>query len=297
MRRRHFLQGLAALPFCLGSLGLAATGRAASAWEEERLGDQIKALELDSGGKLGISLRHPTRGLLYSLHGNERFPLCSTFKVILAGAVLARAVQDPALLARAVPVTDKDMVPYSPVTERHVGGDMTVEALCAAAMTLSDNTAANLLLHLLGGPQAVRSFAWSTLKDPLFRLDRLEPDCNAFTPGDPRDTTTPDAMSASLDTLLFKDVLPAPQRDMLLHWMRTCRTGEARIRAGAPEGWQVGNRSGSGDYGITNDVALLQPPQGEPLILALYYRGPAENSPRQEELLAETTRLLCAYRW
>lgn len=297
MLRRHFLQALAALPLSLSPLAWAAPARAASPWEEERLSDQLKALEMDSGGRLGISLRHATRGLLYALRGDERFPLCSTFKALLVGHVLHLSAQSAGLLAQPLAVTAEDIVPYSPAVEQRVGASMTVEELCVAALTLSDNTAANLLLRVVGGPQALRGFVWTTLNDPMFRLDRWEPECNNVTPRDPRDTTTPNAMTASLEKLLLKDVLPAPQKAQLLSWMRQCRTGEQRIRAGVPAGWQVANRSGSGDYGITNDIALLTPLQGEPLVLALYYMGPTPNAPKQEQMLAEAARLLCGYRW
>lgn len=297
MHRRQFLRTLAALPLCLSPLALASTARTASAWEEERLSDQIKALEMDTGGRLGISLRHATRGQLYSLRGDERFPLCSSFKVMLVGAVLHTCAGNPQLLTKAIPVTSADIVAHSPTTQQHVNGSMTVEELCEASMTLSDNTATNLLLRFLDGPQALRGFTWTTLDDPMFRLDRWEPECNNVSPGDLRDSSTPNAMSTSVEKLLLKEILPPPQKAMLIHWMRTCRTGELRIRAGAPKGWLVGNRSGSGDYGITNDVALLQPPQGDAMILALYYMGPNPDSPKQEALLAETTRLLCNYRW
>lgn len=297
MHRRHFLKTLAVLPFCLSPLALVSPARAASPWEEERLSDQIKALEMDSGGRLGISLRHATRGQLYSLRGDERFPLCSTFKALLAGHVLYLSVKTPGLLRQPIVVNAADIVPYSPTVEPRVGSSMTVEDLCVAALTLSDNTAANLLLRVVGGPQALRGFTWTTLNDPLFRLDRWEPECNAVIPQDPRDTSTPNAVAMSIDTLLLKDVLPEAQKKQLLTWMRHCRTGEQRIRAGVPTGWQVANRSGSGDYGITNDIALLEPPQGEPLILALYYMGPTPDAPKQEQMLAEVTRQLCGYRW
>ena len=297
MNRRHFLHGLCALPFtpllCLD----ARPARAASPWEEERISDQLKALALDAGGRLGVSLHHPQRGQLYSLNGDQRFALCSTFKVILVGAVLHKSMAEPGLLQKTLPVTAKDILSHAPLTKPHTGKSMSVEQLCAAALLESDNTAANLLIHLLGGPQSVRSFAWGTLGDSLFRLDRDEPTLNDVAPRETHDTTTPNAMSASVCKLVLGTVLQEPQRQQLQDWLKQCRTGTQRIRAGVPASWQVGNRSGTGPYGTTNDVAVLWPPKADPVVLALYYTQDSPRAPQNELLLAKAAKLMCTYRW
>ncbi|MDR3462507.1 MAG: class A beta-lactamase, partial [Beijerinckiaceae bacterium] len=200
----------------------------------------------------------------------ERFPMCSTFKVIACGAVLARVDAGREDLNRRIRFEAGDLVPYSPVTKDRVGGDgMTLAELCKAALTQSDNTAANLILASLGGPAAVTAFA-RALGDSVSRLDRVETALNAATPGDPRDTTTPDAMVDNLRALVVDGRLSARSRDQFSEWLVANQTGGARLRAGLPQDWRVGDKTGSGDWGTTNDVAVVWPPGRKPLILCVY---------------------------
>lgn len=168
---------------------------------------------------------------------------------------------------------------------------MDIDALCAAAIQVSDNTAANLLLAELGGPGALTAFA-RRLGDGTFRLDRLEPELNSAIPGDPRDTTTPEAMVRTVARLTLGDALPPEKRDLLVAWLRSNTTGGASIRAGVPQGWTVGDKTGGGDFGTTNDVAVLWPPQGRPLVLAISFTQPQRNAPARREVLAAATRLV-----
>ncbi|MDE7065908.1 MAG: class A beta-lactamase, partial [Desulfovibrionaceae bacterium] len=184
----------------------------------------MAALEAASGGRLGAAVIDMADGKSFSYRGEERFPLCSTFKVVAVGAVLQRTATEHGLLRRRIRFARQDMVPWSPVTSHHIADGMTVEELCAAALQQSDNTAANLLLDLLGGPRSLTAFARS-LGDDAFRLDRCEPELNASEPGDPRDTTTPEAMAATLRSLVFGPALEPAQSAVLWYWLRGKTTG------------------------------------------------------------------------
>ncbi len=284
--RRRLLTALCALPLALTGMPTPAAGSGG-------VRECLAALEAASGGRLGAAVIDMADGKSFSYRGEERFPLCSTFKVVAVGAVLQRTATEQALLRRRIRFARQDMVPWSPVTSQHIADGMTVEELCAAALQQSDNTAANLLLDLLGGPRSLTAFARS-LGDDAFRLDRREPELNASEPGDPRDTTTPEAMAATLRSLVFGPALEPAQRAVLWDWLRGNTTGAARIRAGAPAGWEVGDKTGSGHHGTANDVAVLRPPHRAPLILALYLTQAAGDDPAREKVLAESTRTICA---
>lgn len=252
-------------------------------------GGGLAALEGETGARLGVYALNLETGAEVRHRSEERFPVCSTFKVILASAVLKHSVQDAALMTRRVSYTTEDLVTYSPVTEKHVEGGMTVEALCAAAMQQSDNTAANLLMKILGGPGAVTAFARS-IGDTQFRLDRWETELNTALPGDPRDTSTPSAMGLSLQKLALGDGLPEAQRAKLVKWMLGNTTGDKRIRAASPPGWKVGDKTGSGDYGTANDIAILWPPGRKPIILAIFHTQKAADAKWQNEVIAAAAR-------
>lgn len=182
------------------------------------------SLENSAGGRLGVAGLNTGSGTHILYRADERFPFCSTYKLLVAAVALKRVATEPGLLSRMVPIIAEDMSNYTPVTRAHVGGAMSVEALCQAAVQYSDNTAANLLMRLLGGPAGVTRFA-RTIGDDSFRLDRWEPALNAAVPGDPRDTTTPAAMLADLRLIVAGNLLGQPERAMLMGWMRDSRTG------------------------------------------------------------------------
>lgn len=234
--RRLVLAGLCALPvanvFALLSSARAAPDDAAA------LRGALAGLEAESGGRLGVAAVSAADGRRFSYRGDERFPLCSTFKVLAVAALLRQAAAKPTLLRQRCFFRRQDLVSYSPITERHTADGMTVAELCAAALQYSDNTAANLLLEMSGGPSGLTAFARS-IGDNDFRLDRREPALNACEPGDLRDTTTPLAMSQSLRRIACGTILEQGLRRRLLHWMRGAVTGANRIpgrracRAGA----------------------------------------------------------------
>ncbi|RYY77709.1 MAG: class A beta-lactamase, partial [Comamonadaceae bacterium] len=184
-----------------------------------------------------------------------------------------------------------DLVSYSPVTQKHAGDGMTVAGLCAAALQYSDNTAGNLLIRLLGGIDAVTAYARG-IGDSAFRLDRWETELNTAIPGDPRDTTTPAAMATSVQRLALGDALGAPQRAQFVAWLRGNTTGATRIRAGVPADWELGDKTGTGDYGTTNDVAVLWPPGRPPLVMAIYFAQPASDAAARNDVLASAARIV-----
>ncbi|XEG70892.1 class A beta-lactamase [Pseudomonas sp. abacavir_1] len=253
--------------------------------------ERLKQLERDSGGRLGVAVLDTGNGRRFGLREDERFPLCSTFKLLLAACVLARVDRGEEQLARRIVYSQADLVEYSPVSERHVGQPgMSVAELCEAAITLSDNGAANLLLASLGGPAGLTDWLRST-GDDISRLDRNEPTLNQALPGDPRDTSTPRAMVATLQRLLLGDILQPASRDQLNAWLAANKTGDKRIRAGLPTGWKVGDKTGTGERGTSNDVAILRPPGRAPILVAAYLTGSPASAEKREAVLAEVGRL------
>lgn len=226
-------------------------------------------LEAQSGGRLGVAILDLQTSRRQGWRTDERFPLCSTFKLLASAAVLARVDKGREELGRRIVFAKDDLVVHSPGTKDHVGEPgMTVAALCEATMTLSDNTAGNLILKTLGGPAGLT--AWlRRIGDPVSRLDRWEPALNEGRPGDVRDTTTPNAMLANLHRLGLGNVLTPASRQQLKHWLVANQTGDARLRAGAPQGWIVGDKTGSAD-GIANDVGIFWPPRRKPILVCAY---------------------------
>ncbi len=281
-------------------LGLMVAARGAGAVEDRfaALPAAFAEIEAASGGRLGVAVLDTASGATAGHRAAERFPLTSTFKLLAAAAVLARVDAGQDRLDRRIHFGPADLVTYSPLTEPHAGKDgMTLEALCEAAMILSDNTAGNLLLGSLGGPAGLTAFARS-LGDAETRLDRSEPTLNEATPGDPRDTTTPAGMLASLRALTLGTALAPASRALLLGWLRDNRTGDARLRAGLPAGWRAGEKTGSGEHGTTNDVGLFWPPGeiagGAPVLVAGYLTGTAAPAGQRNATLAAVARVVAA---
>ncbi len=260
-------------------------------------GASLARIARDLGGRVGIAVLDTGGGpaLLHDAEGT--YPLCSTFKLPLAAAILARVEAGRERLDRRLAYGEADLDSYAPVTTRALraggpeAGAMSVEALCAAALVCSDNTAANLLLGALGGPAALT--AWCReLGDPATRLDRTEPDLNSAVPGDPRDTTRPAAMAATVGKILLGPSLTEAGRARLAGWMTASRTGTKRLRAGLPADWGVGDKTGSGAYGTANVVALLRPPARAPLVAAVYLTGSETPSEARDAAHAAIGRVI-----
>lgn len=250
---------------------------------EKRLGARLGAFVLDTGS-----------GRTWGHRADERFAMCSTFKILACAAVLARVDRGEEDLSRRVAIREQDLVTYSPVTEKHVGErGLDVAELCDAAATRSDNTAANLLLATLGGPEGLTRFLRAA-GDGTTRLDRWETALNEATPGDPRDTSTPKAFAATLRTLVLGDALQAPSRDRLAGWMRANTTGGDKLRAGLPEGWTVGDRTGAGGHGTGNVVAVIWPPRRAPVMATVFITQTEAATAEKNEAMARIARQLAS---
>ncbi len=230
---------------------------------------------------------------------DERFPMCSSFKFILAACILARADAGHEHLETLVHVRPEAVLPYAPVTAvaAKEGRPLTVEALCEAAVKVSDNTAANLLLERIGGPSGLTH--WMRRNDAVTRLDRNEPTLNESRPGDPRDTTSPFAMIGWLDRLLSPDgdILTPTSSVLLRRWMTECTTGLSKIRAGLPLGWTAADKTGNNGSDTSADVAALVQPGGSPLtsiLVAVYVTQSTLRGAELDSIFAEIGRTIAS---
>jgi beta-lactamase class A len=261
---------------------------------DQRLIDEIKRLESESGGRLGVCVLETATGARHVHRGDERFPMCSTFKVLAAAAILARVDAGNEQLTRRITFEASALVVNSPVTEKHVGDGMTLAEICEAAVTRSDNTAGNLLLAGIGGPPGLTAFARS-LGDEVTRLDRDEPSLNEALPDDPRDTTTPNAMASNLQALILgTKALSARSREQLTAWLIANKTGDTRLRAGFAKDWRVGDKTGTGARGTNNDVGVIWPPNKAPIVIAAYLTGATVSTTQQNATLASVARAVSA---
>ncbi|HKD46222.1 MAG TPA: class A beta-lactamase [Rhizomicrobium sp.] len=276
--------------FFLSALGL--VGGTFSARAEPGTDSIFTKIEARLGGRVGLSVLDTQSGRTLSWRGGEHFAMCSSFKWVLAASVLARADRGRLRLSDEISYTSAQLLPHSPVTGAHVReGRMRVEDLCAAAVEESDNAAANLLLHLIGGPAGVTAYARS-IGDHVTRLDRNEPSLNENRPGDPRDSTTPDVMVATMKTVLTGDALQPASRGKLLDWLRKCDTGAHRLRAGLPASWSEGDKTGTGERGAVVDNAIIWPPNRPPILAAAYLSDSSEPVEILEAAHAELGRMI-----
>jgi beta-lactamase class A len=257
--------------------------------------NRILSVEKRSGARIGVAALDTASGKRLDYRSEERFPMCSTFKFLAAAAVLKGVDGGQEKLDRFVSYDAKDILEYAPVTNAHLkDGGMTLGALCAAAIEQSDNTAGNLLLDTIGGPTGLTNFARS-IGDEMTRLDRKEPELNSASAGDERDTTTPAAMCADMQRLLLGNVLSESSRQQLEGWLQHNETGTLMIRAGVPKTWTVGDKTGRCGNGATNDVAIIRPPAGAPILVAIYSMGPASLADDRTAIVAEAARAVVEF--
>lgn len=245
-------------------------------------------LETTSDTRLGVYAVDTGTGRSTSWRAGERFAFASTIKAPLAGAVLDRLSRRD--LSRVVTYDASDLVPYSPVTELHVADGMTVRELIDAALRFSDNTAANLLYGLVGGPDGLDR-ALDRLGDRVTDPERTEPDLNTAVPGDRRDTTTPRAMATTLRAYVLGSALPRHDRDLLRETMLGNTTGDELIRAGVPSSWRVADKTGSADYGVRNDVAVVYPPGRAPIVISVLSSRAEVDAEHDDRVIASATRI------
>lgn len=287
--RRTVLTGLGAL----GLMGCAPKAEPTPSAAQSREAFDLSTLEARNGGRLGFAAHDLASGRMLDWRGEERFVYCSTFKMYLAAATLVRVQAGQERLDRHIAITRADMINHAPVTEPAVGGSLSVEQLMKGTVEVSDNPAANLLLKALGGLEAMQAF-YRSIGDDSTRVDRFEPTMNRLD-GD-KDTIRPLQSAANLKRLLLDADTPLSpdNKTRLLDWMFASPTGVGRIKAGAPEGWRVAHKTGTGGYGPTNDIGVLYPTSGAPVIVAAYYHAAEDAPDRNEAVIAEATRLALA---
>jgi len=276
------VRGLVLLAFLAGS----------AAYAENDAADRIAAIETRIGGRIGVAALDTGNGKRLDYRAEERFPMCSTFKFLAVAAVLKRVDEKQEKLERFVPYDAKEILEYAPVTKEHLkDGGMTFGALCEAAIEQSDNTAGNLLLDAIGGSACLTNFA-RDLGDGITRLDRKEPALNSAIPGDERDTTTPGSMLGNMTRLLTGDILSQLSRRQLEDWLQGNKTGAAMIRAGVPTNWIIGDKTGRGANGATNDIAIMRPPNRAPVLLAIYSVGSTATANDRAAAIAEAAKIV-----
>lgn len=269
------------------------TGLSTPAWAQAR--DPIAALLEGTDGRIGVAALNTDTGQRLMIDAEARYPLLSTFKLVLAAAVLARVERGQMALTDKVRFTAADLLEYAPVVRAAAAtGELSIEALCAAAVEQSDNSAANLLLMKIGGPGGLTRFIRQS-GDPATRLDRMEPELNRFAPGGELDTTIPYAMARLTKQLLTGgEVLSAASRQRLIGWMVASQTGLKRLRAGLPANWVVGDKTGTSGRGQWNDVAIATPPGRKPIIIASYLDAPGLDPAKADAVHVEVGKLIGA---
>lgn len=269
--------------------------KAANLADDKKLRNaEARLIELEKrhGGRLGVMVLDTGTGAQFGHRSEERFAMCSTFKFLAAAAILKRVDDGKDQLTRKISYGEKDLQPYAPEAKKHLSeGAMTLGDLCAAAVEWSDNTAANLMLGVLGGPQGITQFA-RAIGDPVTRLDRTEPTLNTAIPGDPRDTTSPEAMLRDAQRLLLGDALSPSSRQQLTDWVSSSQTGNKRLRAGLPADWKEGNKTGTGDNASANIVSIIWPAKGAPILATVYYTASSASRAEQDAIHAAVGKLI-----
>ena len=266
----------------------AAAGPALAAEPPTALADY----ERQTKGRIGVFAQNLATGALLTWRADERFVMCSTFKASLAALVLSRVDRGKDSLDAPIRYTAADLQDYAPVAKANLAkGALPVGEMCKAAVELSDNSCANLLLARVGGPAALTAF-WRATGDRISRLDHDEPVLNRTPPGQPQDTTTPAAMAGNLRRFVLGQVLSAPSRERLAGWMVDCQTGDNRLRGGLPKAWRIGDKTGNNGKDAAGDIALAWPPAGGPLVICAYTRGGSPTPEQIETVFAEIGRLV-----
>ena len=283
--RRSFIIGSGLL---LPSIGFAPNLVLAASNDIEQ---QLTALEKRTGGRLGVYVLGTKTKASFAHRPDERFAMCSTFKALAAAFALARADKGEEKLDRRIPISKKHLLSYSPIVEKHVGGGMTVRELCDATVRYSDNAAGNLLLASFGGPKGLTDWLRS-IGDETTRLDRIEPELNEAKIGDPRDTTSPKAMTETLGKLLIGDVLSPASRDQFSAWLVANTTGDRRLRAGLPKDWTIGEKTGTSGRGEAGDIGFMRPAEGHTILASVYIAEGTKPTKELEPVFAEVGKLI-----
>jgi beta-lactamase class A len=252
----------------------------------------LTTYEHETGGRIGLYAKNLVTGVRIAWRAQERFVMCSTFKASLAALVLTRVDRGEDHLEQMVAYGPQDLLEYAPTARQNLAmGAMSVAEMCEAAVELSDNTCANLLLARVGGPSALTAF-WRSTGDSVTRLEHHEPELNRSPPGDPNDTTTPAAMAGNLQRFTLGEVLSQPSRQRLTNWMLNCKTGNNRLRAGLPKDWRVGDKTGNNGKDASGDISVAWPRPDRPVLIAAYTQGGSPNAAQLEAVFTEIGRMV-----
>ncbi len=253
---------------------------------------EFSKIESDYGVKLGVYAYDTETNKEITYNADERFAYCSTSKALLAGSILEKYPVDK--LKEVIQYEEKDLLSYAPVTKDNLNKGMTIEELCEAAVRLSDNTAANLLFNLIGGPSGFKE-SLNKLGDNVTEPERIEPELNSAIPGEIRDTSTPRQLALDLKEYISGNILTDDKKAIFIDWMSGNSTGDNLIRAGAPNEWIVADKSGAGDYGTRNDIAIVTPPNGKPIFLAILSNKNEKDAKYDDETIAEASKVVFDY--
>ncbi|MGG4268120.1 class A beta-lactamase [Peribacillus simplex] len=255
--------------------------------KQETANHAFAKLEEKFDAKLGVFALDTGTNQTVTYHPDERFAYASTHKALAVGALLQqKSIEE---LNQRITYTSEDLVNYNPITEKHVDTGMTLKELSDASIRYSDNTAANLIFKQMGGPAGFKK-ALEEIGDKVTKPERFEPDLNEVNPGETHDTSTPRALATSLQAFTLGDALPTEKRELLIDWMKRNTTGDALIRAGVPKGWVVADKTGAGSYGTRNDIAIIWPSKGDPIVLAVLSSRDKKDAEYNDDLIAETTK-------
>ncbi|MCY7856670.1 class A beta-lactamase [Bacillus sonorensis] len=279
------LLSCAALAGCSG--GEAHSAQPEQKHQETALNDAFAKLEDQFDARLGVYALDTGTNQTIAYRADERFAYASTHKALAVGALLQqKSITD---LNQRITYTRDDLVNYNPITEKHVDTGMTLKELCDASIRYSDNTAGNLILKQIGGPDGFKK-SLGKIGDKVTNPERFEPELNEVKPGETHDTSTPKALATSLKAFTIGDALPKEKRMMLIDWLKRNTTGDALIRAGVPKGWEVGDKTGAGSYGTRNDIAVIWPPKGDPIVLAILSSRDQKDAEYDDKLIAQAAK-------
>lgn len=260
---------------------------------KNHVSQKLHQLEVINHVDIGLSAIDTYNNIYFNFNSNKRFPMDSTSKLMTISAILKRSETDSDLLQKKIFFTENDVKKsgYAPITRKHIKKGMTVADHCDAALVYSDNTAENSLMKILGGPNKVTQFARS-IGDEKFLLVRWEPALNSAIPQDKRDTTTPLAMADSVQKLVLGNALGNLQRHYLRDWLKHCKTGKNRIRAGVPHNSIVADKTGTGGYGSIGDIGVVWRQHASPVVLVVYVRKNEKNSHTSGKIIAQITKIV-----
>ena len=255
---------------------------------------KLYKLEIAAKANIGVYAVDTDSGKIINYNPSKRFAYCSTHKVFTVAEILHR--YSPEQLQEVIHYKEDDILSYAPVTKEHVDTGMTLFDICEAAVRLSDNTAANLIIAKLGG---IKNFklALRELGDDITNPVRLEPEMNEFIPGDDSDTSTPKQMALNLQKYILGDVLNEEQKQILINWMTDNTITDNLIKASVPDNCKVIDKSGSGTYGTRNDIAIIYPESGKPIIMAIMTNRKMKYAIPDDKLIADIASVLMNNSW